>query len=41
MNENEYYEALSRQSWKIGCLLSFLMGLIAFLLLCLAKEIGR
>lgn len=41
MNEKEYYEALSRQGWKTGCLLSLSAGLAAFLLLCLVKLIDK
>ena len=41
MNENEYYEALSRQGWKKGCLLSVAAGAVAILLLCLAKVIEK
>lgn len=41
MNENEYYEALSRQGMRTGCMLSVLAGAVAFLLLCLAKAIEK
>lgn len=41
MSDNEYYEALLRQSWKTGCLLSVMAAGVAFFLLCLAKVIEK
>lgn len=41
MNENEYYEALSRQGMRTGCMLSVLAGAVAILLLCLAKTMEK
>lgn len=41
MNENEYYEALSRQGMRTGCMLSVLAGAMVFLLLCLAKTMEK
>ena len=41
MTDKDYNDALLRQGWKTGCLLSVLAGAVAFLLLCLANMIEK